>query len=101
IGHAVQGRYGDKGWIFTTGEVAGLTALAIGLGSCKDETQSDGSKEKKCSQDGMIGLGFAALIGFHVWEIIDVWTGARPVENVSMILVPDSETPRLGLAFSF
>lgn len=101
IGHAVQGRYGDKGWIFTAGEAAGLTAMVAGLASCKDETQSDGSKEKKCSQDGLIGLGAAALIGFHIWEIVDAWTGARPVDNMSMILVPDAETPRLGVAFSF
>jgi len=102
IGHGVQGRYSDKGWIFTATEVGGVALLAIGSASCKDEYDVYGIKTTKCSNAaiGLVGLG--VLIGFHVWEIVDAWSGARGVDDgPKAFILPNPEAPGLGLAWSF
>jgi hypothetical protein len=68
LGHAVQGRYLDKGWIFTVGELGSLTVMVIGVSQCIDN--DDG-----CDDGGglLILGGFVAALGFRVWELIDVW----------------------------
>lgn len=101
IGHGVQGRYADKGWIFTTTEAAGLTMLLAGT-TCKDETDIYGDTERKCTSSGVAVLGLGVLLGFHVWEIVDAWAGATPVDsNVKAFILPDPKAPGLGLAYSF
>lgn len=104
IGHAVQGRYEDKGWIFTATEAASVVALSAGLASCKDEYDSYGKKETKCSNNGLVILGFGALIGFHVWELVDAWTGATPVDENSapkVLIIPESNTTKLLVGWNF
>lgn len=34
IGHAIQGRYSDRGWIFTATEAASLAVVIAGVGEC-------------------------------------------------------------------
>lgn len=106
IGHAVQGRYQDGGWLFTATEGASLAVLMIGLGSCSEETENFGGERTKkttCSNGGLVAIGFASLIGFRVWEIVDVWTGARPVDEKGpqVYFNPNPESPGLGLAWNF
>lgn len=66
IGHAVQGRYAEKGWIFTVGG-ATSTIGTIGL-------YVDLNKNISLS---WVGYGFAGMVlvglGLRVWELIDVW----------------------------
>lgn len=107
IGHAIQGRYGSgKGWIFTAGEAAGLTLFVAGVGrqSCNDSYygSSNSNSCDKSSANGLMVIGLGALIGFHVWEIVDVWTGATPVEsNTSAFLIPDVKSPGIGVVYRF
>lgn len=98
IGHAVQGRYEDKGWIFTATESAGLVLLIAGCSSTK--RNSDGDKE--CSNPGLSAVGLITLIGFHVWEIVDIWSTATPVEDrPAVMLLPNPEAPGIGIAWKF
>lgn len=102
IGHGIQGRYADKGWIFTATEAAGLGMMIAGANSCDDKVQADGSKKWKCDNEGLLFVGFGVFVGFHVWEIVDAWTGATPVDsNVKAFFIPNPKAPGLGLAYSF
>lgn len=66
LGHAIQGRYLDRGWIFTVGEVASFTVAVAGAASCIDDGPD-------CSGMGVFVAGFVSLLGFRVWELIDIW----------------------------
>lgn len=69
LGHAVQGRYLERGWIFTLGQTASVLALgATSVGafvSCIDG----------CSDSAAIApsLAVLAFAGFYIWEKIDLW----------------------------
>lgn len=69
IGHAIQGRYTDKGWIFTVGELGSIAVMASGMGDCWD-----GDGYRTCN-GGAIVLGAVAFVGFKIWEIVDLWAG--------------------------
>jgi len=103
IGHGVQGRWHDRGWIFTTAESIGTAALIAGLASCKKTTDVNGNDTTDCSDTGAIVAGYGVLLGFHIWEIVDVWTGATPVEDNSpkAFLIPNPKAPGIGVAWSF
>jgi hypothetical protein len=74
IGHAVQGRFGEKGWIFLVGEVGSMIVLVSAFASCVDELSCE-------RQSGWILAGFAGLVGFRIWELIDVWVGPATHNN--------------------
>ena len=63
IGHAVQGRWNERGWIFTVGEVGSLGVLFYGLTQCCQHQRGQGY---------MLG-GLFALAGFRIWAIVDAW----------------------------
>lgn len=100
IGHAIQGRYSDKGWIFTAGEVAGTLVLISGMRTC---TTYNFFEFRNCDQ-GQINLGFGIFLGFHIWEIVDVWTGARPrssEDSPSTYFVPTSQGGQVAWIYRF
>ena len=71
IGHAIQGRYGQRGWMMTLGEVGGLALVAGGfMQSCA----------QGCGDNAMSTLGIATFIGFKVWEVLDAWI-YPPIHN--------------------
>lgn len=70
IGHAIQGRWGTKGWIFTAGETASLFVIVAGASSM--DFYDENSKGL-----ATVSLGALAFAGFHIWEIIDVWYGGN------------------------
>ena len=72
VGHAVQGRWSERGWIFTVGETAGLGLMVYGLGKGLD---SCANVESDCGTSGLgfIAGGAIALTGFHLWETIDAF----------------------------
>ena len=89
IGHAVQGRWMEKGWIFTAGEVvsvAGLVYFALefidGLPSSKeilDRYSEDSSAGFSISTGtkvkGAVALAFLTLfLGFKAVETVDAWS---------------------------
>ena len=71
IGHAVQGRYADKGWIFTTGEVISAAVVISGLIDCGSSTVISSGKE--CSGKDKMSVGTVGFLVFKSWEIFDAW----------------------------
>lgn len=100
IGHGIQGRYADKGWIFTATEAAGIAMMVAG---CNDRKDTDNDGDEECNNQGLAGAGLILAIGFHVWEIVDVWTGATPVDEAQPVafLLPDPKAPSVGIAWRF
>ncbi len=74
LGHVIQGRYTEKGYIFTIGELLSVAAIVAGFGDCAGAvigTSIDG-KERSCN-GGLFYIGVLGLVGFRIWEIIDLW----------------------------
>lgn len=111
VGHAIQGRYMDKGWIFTVGELGSLAVAVAGVGSCWDSATST---SRSCN-GGMLFLGAMGFIGFRLWEIIDVWAAPpeinrryrelklrmEPRVSFSPLIMPTKDGAVLGLEMTF
>lgn len=69
LGHAIEGRWSEMGWIFTTGELALSYLTATTAASC---ILSFGRHEKSCDNMALAYGGYYAL---RVWEAVDVWRG--------------------------
>ncbi len=75
-GQAVQGRWLDRGWIFTAGELGSIGALLAGMGSCvsgSDGFDGDGGSVGGGCNTGLIAGGVIGLLAFRAWEVADVW----------------------------
>ena len=83
IGHAVQGRYTDKGWIFTTGEAISATVAIVGLGQCG--ITSGITSSNQCSGNSMILAGTVEFLGFKIWEIVDAWIIPKTKNQSSLV----------------
>lgn len=70
IGHAVQGRYGEKGWIFTVGELGSVGVMIAGAATCLDPEDCNPGLA-----GGLVIGGALGLFAFRTWEIADVWAG--------------------------
>ncbi|MFQ5788519.1 MAG: hypothetical protein ACE5H1_11135, partial [Thermodesulfobacteriota bacterium] len=80
IGHAIQGRYFSRGWIFTVGEIASAV-LAVQGRDYSDDSCEPGNPDN-CSESSISDLYMLGAVGvtaFRIWEIIDVW--AAPPEH--------------------
>ena len=110
MGHLVQGRFGERGWIFATVEgsslaVAGTSALLTFV-----YAEGDGG-----AAGAGIALGSLAVFGIaRIWEAVDVWTypsvhnrrfrelNARTNDaKVSLQLTPNVGGATVGLAVRF
>lgn len=103
IGHAVQGRYTEKGWIFTVGELASMSVMIAGLGDCVESySYSSGTRSYSCGSGGMLLLGALSYIGFRIWESIDAWVGPfeinRRHRRLKMRMEPRVKFEGLALA---
>ncbi len=78
IGHAVQGRWAEDGWVFTAGELGSLSLVVAGILGCVDQA-FEGSN---CSdfESAFIVTGAIGFLGFRIWEIVDVWS-KPPIYN--------------------
>lgn len=84
IGHAIQDRYSGLGLTFTLVESAGLLLTLSGVNQCDlKKNDMDFSSRTKCSDSAssQILLGYGLFLGFHIWEVVDLWTGATPVND--------------------
>lgn len=72
VGHGVQGRWSDIGWVFTVGETAAFSALIAGMVVCLND------EDLECGPgaEALLIGGAVTMVGMRLWEIIDVWTGA-------------------------
>lgn len=64
IGQAIQGRWSDRGWVFTLGETASVGLIITGAIRL-DQTDNG----------GVLVAGILGLVGFRIWEIVDLWVG--------------------------
>jgi len=111
VGHAIQGRWGSKGWMFTLGEGVSFAALVVGIESCHDSWDF----EHDCSgSDSVALLGFFSYLGFRVWEAVDAWVGPSAHNNryydlrnlteprrVSFFAVPTRQGGLAGIQYRF
>ena len=86
IGHAIVGEYGSIGWVFTLTESASFLAILVGYGlivadavDCVDSYSSTCSESTPAAGLALVYGGALAMSGFHVWEVIDIWTRPLPV----------------------
>lgn len=80
IGQAIQGRWSERGWIFTLGETGSIALMIAGaveiagshcdteLGGCRSNNTSD-------SGAGLLVAGLVAYGVFYVWGIVDAAVG--------------------------
>lgn len=80
VGQAVQGRYGETGWIFTVGEIASITALFVGVGQALDDCFNTNESCNDNKGEGLIIGGLVGLLVFRVWEVVDAF-GGPPKHN--------------------
>lgn len=89
VGQAIQGRWGDTGWIFTLGGIASITAIVIGAGQAA-ECFGDVSCNESDAGSGLIVAGLIGYLVFHVWGVADAFTGPQKhnarVRNLKMRL---------------
>ncbi|MFN0248938.1 MAG: hypothetical protein ACKV2T_18760 [Kofleriaceae bacterium] len=91
IGQAVQGRYGDTGWIFTVGELGSGALMIYGLVQLIDDCYGYDYECNDTNRSGGAGpliVGALALTGFRIWEVVDAFAGPashnRRYKNVQM-----------------
>lgn len=111
LGHAIQGRYSDKGWIFTVGEAVSLLAIVAAVNSCFDSN----SWKDNCDSEATLAVaGYIGFFGLRIWEAVDVWAGPGSHNNryyqlralteprrVSFIATPIKSGAYAGLQFRF
>lgn len=74
LGHAVQGRWGDTGWIFTVGEAASGAVAMISFAAVIGCAANTDEGDRSCNADSsaMLLLGSALAFGaLRVWETFD------------------------------
>ncbi|HET7503607.1 MAG TPA: hypothetical protein VFK02_21440 [Kofleriaceae bacterium] len=69
IGQAIQGRYGDTGWIFTVGEAGSVVALITGF------VREIGSEGDDSTGGALLVGGLVGILVFRTWEVIDSIVG--------------------------
>jgi hypothetical protein len=113
IGHAIQGRYTDKGWIFTAGELGSIAVAYAGVGNCVSSWSSSNGGSS-CS-GGLVLFGVVGYLGFRIWEIIDVWAAPpeinrryrelklrmEPRATLSPMIAPTKDGAVFGLQMTF
>ena len=67
IGHAIQGRYAERGWIFTVGTLLSSFIILRGAAECIADAIDE---EEECSSR-LIDIGLVGLLGFRIWEVVD------------------------------
>lgn len=78
IGHTVQGRWLEKGWVFTTGEVSSLALMLYGFWDldrsswCRTSEFGTECGDRSRGRALILG-GLATFLGFHIWEAVDAW----------------------------
>lgn len=85
IGHAVQGRWSERGWIFTAGEVASLTAILYGIAQIDhnhyDPEYPSENHDRQNRRGGQYAIaGIVGLLAFRAWGVVDAWV-APPIHN--------------------
>lgn len=100
IGHGVQGRYSEGGLMFTLTEAAGGLVYFNIVAKCLNESDDSSTNKSNAYRDCLdknsssLLLGLGVMTGFRIWEIVDVWRGARPVDDEpksSLMILPNGK----------
>ena len=79
VGQAVQGRWGETGWIFTVGEIGSGALMIYGMTRLfADCFEYDQYGNDSCENNGggtALVVGALALTGFRIWEVVDAFSG--------------------------
>ncbi len=77
VGHAIQGRWSDTGWIFTAGEAGSAAVFLVGaLGCINNELDKGFNGKNDCTglNEALLVTGIIGFVGFRIWEVVDVWS---------------------------
>ena len=72
LGHAIQGRYSERGWIFTAGGAL-VTLGSVGLLISTVNDKKSGSKTNLSVSSYFLAIATLVGSGLRVWELIDIW----------------------------
>lgn len=76
VGHAVQGRWADKGWIFTVGQIFSAVFIMIEVENFECDDPKKSNFECYLSEaDNKFAFGAVSFSFFKIWEIWDAWVG--------------------------
>ena len=113
IGHALQGRYMERGWIFTASEILTIGGSVISafytislMASQKGRVYPKNVKLETTMRNFSISL-LVAFIGIKAWEIYDAWVlpSDYKVVNSSFKIQPlayyDKGDTSLGLSLQY
>ena len=71
LGHAIQRRFLERGWIFAAGDAV-ATGMLVKYGvECARATGTESCDD----HDDWLAAGLLVAIGFRIWQIADVWYG--------------------------
>lgn len=80
IGHAVQSRYSDYGWVFSIGEGLGVAGWKI-IPWIMEASGYIGRAPTIISRAGL-----SVLVGLRLWQITDLWVFTRPHHPISAMM---------------
>jgi hypothetical protein len=67
IGQAIQGRWSERGWIFTVGQAAAVVGIVVGISESFDNDSGDAP---------LLFIGsYFAFLGLHIWGAVDAFVG--------------------------
>jgi hypothetical protein len=102
-GHVFQGRWQEKGWIFTSSEVLAGATMLVSLAPCRKDLTKNMDKVSfdrfdKCEKEYLIA-GQIAFTGLRIWEIIDLWLTPNPgLKNLMFEDTRRQSTSRFNVA---
>src|SRR5262245_31878120 len=70
LGHVVEGRWHERGWIFTLGETLAFGSVAYGSMNMECVSRCE------LAETSFYG-GFLAFMGLRIWQTVDAVRGAR------------------------
>lgn len=76
IGQGIQGRWSDRGWMFTLGDLASVTMMFYGITrtvTCADGTDHSGIACRSDAGAGWLIGGALAFTGLRIWQTIDAF----------------------------
>lgn len=119
IGHAVHGRYWEKGWIFTVGELVAAGFAYSETRRCVENIfdfsrSAEGRNKDLCNANVISGATYV-FAAFKTWEILDIWITPQlrnkryreltvnPASSASMkfFLLPGFNQALAGLQISY
>lgn len=97
-GHIIQGRYWERGWIFT---ITDLVTEVLWVGSHFGDCASG---HPDCHNTSMANFSTAALAVSRVWEAYDLFTHLKDPQAYVTVILPrpqENRPPLLAAGWSF